>query len=53
MSAALAAPSTAGAITRTFRTPSTTSSTRSTAERGVRRTAKRTVGKLKVPEGAP
>ena len=48
-----AAPSTAGAMTRTLSTPSTTSSTRSTADRGVRRTAKRTLEKLKASEGAP
>ena len=53
ISDALAAPSTAGAITATLSTPSTTSSTRSTADRGVRRTAKRTLEKLKTSEGVP
>ena len=53
MSALLAAPSTAGAMTFTLSTPSATLSTRSTADRGVRRTAKRTLEKLKVSEGAP
>src|SRR5436190_12727420 len=53
MRALLAAPSTAGAMTFTLSTPSATLSTRSTAERGVRRTAKRTLEKLNVSEGAP
>jgi cation diffusion facilitator CzcD-associated flavoprotein CzcO len=44
----LAAPSTGGAVTLARRTPSLTPSTRSAAERGVRRTAKRT----SVPDSA-
>src|SRR5438552_2781332 len=48
----LAAPSTAGALTRTWRTPSTTPSTRAWAERGVRRTANRTAGAVKTSQRA-
>src|SRR5688572_5963932 len=52
--ALFAAPSTAGAPTRARSTPFTTPSTRSAAALGVRRTAKRTSGELKiVSEGAP
>src|SRR5690349_14556070 len=40
-------------MTLTLRIPSTASSTRSTADRGVRRTAKRTAGKVNGSEGAP
>ena len=40
-------------MTLTLSTPSTTPSTRSTAERGVRRTAKRTLVRLKFSEGGP
>src|SRR5438093_1530129 len=50
--ALLAAPSTAGAPTRTRRIPSTTPSMRSAAARGVRRTAKRTSTGLKTSQGA-
>src|SRR5918992_4435309 len=52
ISALFAAPSTAGAPTRARRTPSITPSTRSTAALGVRRTAKRTSGGLKISEAS-
>src|SRR3954466_13389606 len=51
--ALFADPSTAGAMTRTFRVPSTTPSTRSTTDRGVSRTANRTVSTVTFSEGAP
>src|SRR5512146_1104259 len=51
--AVLAAPSTAGAATRTRRTPSTTPSTRVAAARGDSRTANRTAAEVKTSERAP